>query len=155
VTEPTPQPARTEGDGVRVAVDAMGGDHGPSEVIPGALDFARSHPADQTHEQRDRSERAREHGVDAKGALNVDEDERENREVESVEGPSKEGARERAPLIARQFAVPASVGGWRFVVGGVSSARGALREQLVPPTIHRPRCRIRGFHGLPHAPAGK
>ena len=33
--------------GVRVAVDAMGGDHGPSEVIPGALDFARSHPADE------------------------------------------------------------------------------------------------------------
>ncbi len=34
-------------DGVRVAVDAMGGDHGPSEVIPGALDFARSHPTDE------------------------------------------------------------------------------------------------------------
>ena len=33
--------------GVRVAVDAMGGDHGPSEVIPGALDFARSNPNDQ------------------------------------------------------------------------------------------------------------
>jgi glycerol-3-phosphate acyltransferase PlsX len=37
----------TSTDGVRVAVDAMGGDHGPSEVVPGALDFARSHPADQ------------------------------------------------------------------------------------------------------------
>jgi glycerol-3-phosphate acyltransferase PlsX len=24
----------------------MGGDHGPSEVVPGALDFARSHPRD-------------------------------------------------------------------------------------------------------------
>src|SRR5688572_1521847 len=24
----------------------MGGDHGPSEVVPGALDFARSHPHD-------------------------------------------------------------------------------------------------------------
>ncbi|MEO5885293.1 MAG: phosphate acyltransferase PlsX [Candidatus Limnocylindrales bacterium] len=32
---------------VRVAVDAMGGDHGPSQVIPGALDFARSHPDDE------------------------------------------------------------------------------------------------------------
>ena len=32
---------------VRVAVDAMGGDHGPSEVVPGALDFARSHPQDE------------------------------------------------------------------------------------------------------------
>jgi glycerol-3-phosphate acyltransferase PlsX len=47
VTEPTPQPARTEGDGVRVAVDAMGGDHGPSEVVLGALDHARAYPADQ------------------------------------------------------------------------------------------------------------
>jgi glycerol-3-phosphate acyltransferase PlsX len=33
-------------DAVRVAVDAMGGDHGPTEVVPGALDFARSHPRD-------------------------------------------------------------------------------------------------------------
>lgn len=34
------------GAGVRVAVDAMGGDHGVTEVIPGALAYARSHPAD-------------------------------------------------------------------------------------------------------------
>ena len=47
MTEPTPQPARTEGDGVRVAVDAMGGDHGPSEVVLGALDHARAFPADR------------------------------------------------------------------------------------------------------------
>jgi glycerol-3-phosphate acyltransferase PlsX len=47
VTEPTPQPARTEGAGVRVAVDAMGGDHGPSEVVLGALDHARGYPEDQ------------------------------------------------------------------------------------------------------------
>jgi glycerol-3-phosphate acyltransferase PlsX len=32
---------------VRIAVDAMGGDHGPSEVVPGALDYARAHPGDQ------------------------------------------------------------------------------------------------------------
>lgn len=32
---------------MRVAVDAMGGDHGPTEVVPGALDFARGHPADE------------------------------------------------------------------------------------------------------------
>lgn len=32
--------------GVRVAVDALGGDHGPSEVVPGALDHARTHPED-------------------------------------------------------------------------------------------------------------
>jgi glycerol-3-phosphate acyltransferase PlsX len=32
--------------GVRIAVDAMGGDHGPAEVVPGALDYAVAHPAD-------------------------------------------------------------------------------------------------------------
>jgi len=33
-------------DGVVLAVDAMGGDHGPSEVVPGSLDHARAHPED-------------------------------------------------------------------------------------------------------------
>jgi glycerol-3-phosphate acyltransferase PlsX len=33
--------------GVTVAVDAMGGDHGPTEIVPGALDHARAHPADR------------------------------------------------------------------------------------------------------------
>src|SRR5436190_7512321 len=47
VTDPgSPQP-RPNAKGVRVAVDAMGGDHGISEVVPGALDYARQHPADQ------------------------------------------------------------------------------------------------------------
>jgi phosphate acyltransferase len=46
VTEPRPIPTEVTRDAVRVAVDAMGGDHGPSEVVPGALDFARSHPRD-------------------------------------------------------------------------------------------------------------
>ena len=36
-----------EGRRVRIAVDAMGGDHGPSEVVPGALAYAREHPADE------------------------------------------------------------------------------------------------------------
>jgi glycerol-3-phosphate acyltransferase PlsX len=35
----TPDERRT-----RIAVDAMGGDHGPGEVVPGALDYARAHP---------------------------------------------------------------------------------------------------------------
>ncbi|HLO36588.1 MAG TPA: phosphate acyltransferase PlsX, partial [Candidatus Deferrimicrobium sp.] len=30
-----------------IAVDAMGGDHGPAEVVPGALDHARAHPEDR------------------------------------------------------------------------------------------------------------
>jgi glycerol-3-phosphate acyltransferase PlsX len=33
--------------GVRIAVDAMGGDHGPTEVVLGALDYARNNPADR------------------------------------------------------------------------------------------------------------
>jgi glycerol-3-phosphate acyltransferase PlsX len=40
VPAPAPRP-------VRVAVDAMGGDHGAPEVVPGALDYARANPADQ------------------------------------------------------------------------------------------------------------
>lgn len=32
---------------VRIAVDAMGGDHGPAEVVPGALAYAREHPEDE------------------------------------------------------------------------------------------------------------
>jgi glycerol-3-phosphate acyltransferase PlsX len=47
VTTPA-DPATTPGGGagVRVAVDAIGGDHGPSEVVPGALAYARTHPED-------------------------------------------------------------------------------------------------------------
>ena len=33
-------------NGVRLAVDAMGGDHGPAEVVPGTLDHAAAHPED-------------------------------------------------------------------------------------------------------------
>ena len=33
--------------GVTIAVDAMGGDHGPTEVVPGAIDHALSHPQDR------------------------------------------------------------------------------------------------------------
>jgi glycerol-3-phosphate acyltransferase PlsX len=36
-----------DGRGVTIAVDAMGGDHGPTEVVPGALDHARGHLQDQ------------------------------------------------------------------------------------------------------------
>jgi glycerol-3-phosphate acyltransferase PlsX len=34
------------GPGVRIAVDAMGGDHGATEVVPGAIAYASSHPDD-------------------------------------------------------------------------------------------------------------
>ncbi|HEV8546389.1 MAG TPA: phosphate acyltransferase PlsX [Candidatus Limnocylindrales bacterium] len=33
--------------GIAIAVDAMGGDHGPEEVVPGAIDHAREHPEDR------------------------------------------------------------------------------------------------------------
>jgi len=32
---------------VRVAVDAMGGDHGPTEIVPGAVAYAEGHPRDE------------------------------------------------------------------------------------------------------------
>ena len=32
--------------GVTIAIDAMGGDYGPSEVVPGAIDYARANPND-------------------------------------------------------------------------------------------------------------
>ena len=32
---------------MRLAVDAMGGDHGATEVVPGAIDFALAHPDDR------------------------------------------------------------------------------------------------------------
>ena len=35
------------GRDVRVVVDAMGGDHGPAEVVPGAISFARRDPSAQ------------------------------------------------------------------------------------------------------------
>ncbi len=47
---PHPSPAGTahdDGHGVTIAVDAMGGDHGPSEIVPGALDHAAAHPQDR------------------------------------------------------------------------------------------------------------
>jgi phosphate acyltransferase len=46
MSHPGPVPVSGTGPGVRVAVDAMGGDHGPDEVVPGALDHARAHPED-------------------------------------------------------------------------------------------------------------
>ena len=39
--------AADDGHGVTIAVDAMGGDHGPTEIVPGAIDHARSHPEDR------------------------------------------------------------------------------------------------------------
>ena len=43
---PSVRPALELDHPVRVAVDAMGSDHGPEEVVPGALSFARAHPTD-------------------------------------------------------------------------------------------------------------
>jgi glycerol-3-phosphate acyltransferase PlsX len=47
------------GRGVRIAVDAMGGDHGPAEVVPGALAYARTRPEDEVILVGDRAVLAR------------------------------------------------------------------------------------------------
>ena len=46
VTTPRSVPSAAGSAAVRVAFDAMGGDHGPAEIVPGVLDYARSHPLD-------------------------------------------------------------------------------------------------------------
>src|SRR5262249_18289130 len=46
VTEPRSHPSEAA-TGVRLAVDAMGGDHGPEEVVPGAIAWAEDHPNDR------------------------------------------------------------------------------------------------------------
>ncbi len=42
-----PKPGSPARGGVRIAVDAMGGDYGAPEVVPGAVKWAREHPADE------------------------------------------------------------------------------------------------------------
>ncbi len=47
MTTPRSVASAADPTGVRVAFDAMGGDHGPAEIVPGVLDFARLHPLDR------------------------------------------------------------------------------------------------------------
>ena len=47
MTTPRSGGSEAAAGGVRVAFDAMGGDHGPSEVVPGVLDYAREHPDEE------------------------------------------------------------------------------------------------------------
>jgi len=47
VTEPRPVATALSPSGVRVAFDVMGGDHGPTEIVPGVLAYARAHPGDE------------------------------------------------------------------------------------------------------------
>lgn len=46
VTTPRSVSSAASPAGVRVAFDAMGGDHGPAEIVPGVLDYADTHPLD-------------------------------------------------------------------------------------------------------------
>ncbi|HET7167979.1 MAG TPA: phosphate acyltransferase PlsX [Candidatus Limnocylindrales bacterium] len=47
MTTPRSAPSTVGAGGVRVAFDAMGGDHGPAEIVPGVVDYAREHPLDE------------------------------------------------------------------------------------------------------------
>ncbi len=47
MTAPEPPPGAPDAASVRVAVDAMGGDHGPAEVVPGTVAYALAHPNDR------------------------------------------------------------------------------------------------------------
>ncbi len=67
---------------------------------------ARSHAAEHAADQRDAAERARQRLADREAALNVDQQEGQDREVERVEHPPEVGRGERAPLRRRDFPVP-------------------------------------------------
>ena len=47
MSDPEVLPGASVPTGVRLAVDAMGGDFGATEVVPGAIDFALAHPDDR------------------------------------------------------------------------------------------------------------
>ena len=47
MTGPQPATGGASAPGVRIAVDAMGGDHGPVEIVNGVLDHARRNPVDR------------------------------------------------------------------------------------------------------------
>lgn len=47
MTAPEIPPGAPDAVPVRVAVDAMGGDHGPGEIVPGVVDYALAHPDDR------------------------------------------------------------------------------------------------------------
>jgi hypothetical protein len=82
------------------------------------------------------SERTCEYGIDRKCFLNVDEDERQNREVEAVEHPAEKGRGKGAPLIARQFSE--SIGrGW-LVVRGRHRDESFIINHRPPTTDHQP-----------------
>ena len=66
--------------------------------------------AGDAEDQRDRAERARERLVDGEAALNVDEQKRQDGEVEAVEHPAEVGADERLPLRRGDLAIPGASG---------------------------------------------
>ena len=69
----------------------------------------------EPHDERHGPECSSEHGIDRKCPLDVDQDERQDGEVEAIEHPAEERRGERTPLVARERAE--SVGGWWLVVG--------------------------------------
>jgi hypothetical protein len=90
---------------------------------------AREDAADQPHDEGDGAERAGQNGVDGEAFLDVDQDERQDGEIEAVERPSEEGTRECTPLLTCQVLIPGPVGGGWMVARDddlVSHARGSL-----------------------------
>jgi len=75
--------------------------------------------AGDAEDQRDRTEQARQRGIDREAPLNVDEQKRDDGEVESVEHPGHVGAEKRLPLRGRDVAVPRTRRARRRVEGDV------------------------------------
>jgi hypothetical protein len=74
---------------------------------------AGSDASDHSADERDRSERAEEPATHREASLDVGEQESENGEVETVEGPAEKCRRERLPLIRGDLPPPGGLGGRR------------------------------------------
>ena len=81
-------------------------EHQRTLAAPAIRRRAGADAAGHAEDQRDGPERAGESGADGEAPLNVDEQKRENREVETVQHPAKIGGDERLPLFAGDFTVP-------------------------------------------------
>ena len=82
------------------------GKHQRAFAAPAIGRGAGADAAGDAEDQRDRAEQARERGIHREAPPDVDEQERDDREIESVEHPPHVGAGECLPLRGGDFAIP-------------------------------------------------
>ncbi len=84
-------------------------EHQRTSAAPAIRGGPRSYAADDAEEQRDAAERAKCGPVDAEGATDVHQQERQDGEVEPVEHPPQPRREKRSPLRRVDLAVPRNV----------------------------------------------